>query len=760
MIKSPLISPGSKRKTNIVSRILWVAFLAFLLVGARTPASKKTEEGAPTKKNPVIKESAVGKKINLLGFAKESGARQLTLEQRIIGMPSAERMTEYHRAMTSKPHPAGTEANFETAEYYAEQLREFGFDEIIMNHYEALIPHPITREISLLAPESYKLKLTEPSIKEDPDSYHEGVLPPFNAYSPDGDVTAEIVYVNYGIPSDYEVLDSLGISVEGKIVIVRYGHSWRGIKPTIAAEHGAVGCLIYSDPADDGFVKGDVVPYGKWRPEHGVQSGAVGNETGSGGYPGDPQTPMWPSKKGAKRIPLHELTTIQRIPVHPISYSDALPILRNLGGKVVPEDWRGGLSIPYHFGPGPARVHMKLKFDWSVRPIVNVIGILRGSDEPEKIVMAGGHRDAWTFGGRDPISGAVSLLESARIIGTLAREGNRPKRSIAIASWDAEEYALIGSTEYGEEFRNELQGNMVVYLNRESYAAGNFGASGVHSLQPFINQVTRAVQMPGDEETVYDAWLRRAGKRGTDNFNGNKHIRIRSLGGGSDYTVFLDHLGIPAMNLGFSSGNGIYHSRYDSRWFFTTFGDPGFKYGMKLSELVAIFLLRLAQSDVLPFDYACTTKIIDRNLDELGKELNKRGLAENIDLSKVRRANNQLGAAATLLNGEIERITAMDANILRKYKKQLRKINDFILATELAFLSPDGLPGRPWYRHQIYAPGSYTGYSAKTLPGVREAIEKKDVEEAKIAALALEESLKKARSTLMNAILIAAGTIK
>ena len=760
MIKKPLISASRKRKMNKESRTLGVVFLTFLLMAAGPPADKKVKEETPTKESSVIKESVTGKMTNLLGFAEESGAKQLVLEQKIIGMPSAERMTAYNRAMTSKPHPAGTKANFETAEYFAARLQEFGFDEIIMNHYEALMPRPITCEISLLAPESYQLKLAEPPIPEDPDSYQEGVLPPFNAYSPDGDVTAEVVYVNYGIPSDYEVLDSLGISVEGKIVIVRYGRSWRGIKPTLAAEHGAVGCLIYSDPENDGFVKGDVIPKGKWRPEHGVQGGAVGNETGPGGYPGDPQTPMWPSKKGAKRIPLDELTTMQKIPVHPISYNDALPILRNLGGKVVPEDWQGGLNITYHLGPGPARVHMKLKFDWSIHPIVNVIGILRGSDEPEKIVMAGGHSDAWTFGGRDPISGAVSLLESARIIGTLAREGNRPKRSIAIASWDAEEYALIGSTEYGEEFRDKLQGNMVVYLNRESYTAGNFSASGVHSLQPFINQITLAVQMPGCRKTIYDTWLRRAGERGTVDFNGSKHIRLGSLGSGSDYAVFLDHLGIPSMDFGFSSGNGIYHSRYDSHWFYTTFGDPGFEYGMKLSELVAIFLLRMAQSDVLPFDYVGTAEIIDLNLDDLERELNKSGLAEDVDLSKVRQANSQLRAAATVLNGEIERITAMSADQLRKYKKPLQKLNDFILKTELAFLSPDGLPGRPWYRHQIYAPGSYTGYSAKTLPGVREAIEKKDVKEVKKTALALEKCLKEARSTLMNAILIAAGSIK
>jgi len=423
----------------------------------------------------------------LLGFTAAGTAAQRARERQVLGMPANARMNDYHVAMTSEAHHAGTEAQERTGEYFAERLREFGFDEVIMNRYEVLLPYPVEREVTLLEPERYELRLMEPPIVDadgnilDPQS-DDDALPPFNAYSADGDVTGEVVFVNYGIPRDYEVLDEHGISVEGKIVIAKYGQSWRGIKPRLAAERGAIGCLIYSDPADDGYVQGPVVPEGPWRPEWGVQRGSVMDMPT---YPGDPQTPGVASKPGVERIPLDEVVTLQKIPVLPISYGDALPILRNLGGETVPADWRGGLPITYRLGPGPARVHMKLAFDWSVRPIVNVIGIVRGSEEPDKIVMAGGHRDAWTFGGRDPISGAVSLLETARMIGELATNGERPKRSIAIASFDAEEWGLIGSVEYGEEFAEQLPGNMIAYLNRESYTAGNFSAGGVHSLHPF-----------------------------------------------------------------------------------------------------------------------------------------------------------------------------------------------------------------------------------------------------------------------------------
>jgi N-acetylated-alpha-linked acidic dipeptidase len=444
---------------------------------------------------------------------------------------------------------------------------------------------------------------------------------------------------------------------------------------------------------------------------------------------------MRPSKPGAERIPLDEVQTLQAIPVLPISYGDAEPILRHLGGPTVPAAWRGGLPIAYHVGPGPARVRMRLRFDWSVRPIVNVIGILRGSDAPEKIVMAGGHRDAWTFGGRDPISGAVSLLESARALGALAQQGHRPKRSIAIASWDAEEYGLIGSTEYGEEFGAELQQNLVVYLNRESYTAGDFGAAGVHALQPFVNEVARAVQMPDGDRTVFDSWAGSVGERGMRHTHVEPQVRLGALGSGSDYTVFLDHLGIPSVNLGFSSGNGIYHSRYDTHWFYTTYGDRDFAYGEKLAEVVALFLHRMANAD----------------------ELARRHLADEVDLSGVWRAAERMGGAGVTLAAEVERLLALNETALRSHSDALGRINDLLVRAEQGFLRLEGLPGRPWYRHQVYAPGFYTGYGVKTLPGVREAIEQGDGATAQQMADALERALNRVREALVEAIVEAAA---
>ncbi len=688
-----------------------------------------------------------------LGFASASARWQLALEQRIIGIPSGERMLVYHRALTAEPHHAGTEANERTAEYMADRLREFGFDSIIMNRYEVLLPRPLEREVTLVAPVRYRLRLAEPPLEPDPDTGKRGVLPPFVAYAPDGDVTAEVVYVNYGIPEDYAVLDSLGISVEGKIVIARYGRSWRGIKPRLAAEHGAVATLLYSDPADDGYVQGTALPDGKWRPEHGVQRGSVMDMPT---YPGDPQTPMRPSKPGVERLPLDETPTLQKIPVLPISHADAEPILRHLAGSEVPQAWRGGLPITYHVGPGPARVHLKLRSDWSVRPIVNVIGILRGSEEPEKIVMAGGHRDAWTFGGRDPISGAVSLLESARAIAELVRQGDRPKRSIAIASWDAEEYGLIGSTEYGEEFGDELRRNLVVYLNRESYTAGAFSAAGVHSLQPLVSEVVRRVASPDGTGSVYEGWRARVGSRAMVDLLGEEQVRIGALGSGSDYTVFLDHLGIPSMSFGFSSGNGVYHSRYDTHWFFTTYGDPGFAYGERLAEITALFLLRVANADILPFDYASTSETIDRYLDELEVAVQAQGWSD-IDLTPSRLANRRLGAAALTLNGERDRILELPAETVAAHTAELRKLNDRLLEAEQGFLHDAGLPGRPWYRHQLYAPGFYTGYGVKTLPGVREAIEKGDPDETRLMQNALRDALMRVRDVLVEAIAVASA---
>ncbi len=689
----------------------------------------------------------------IMGFGPSSAQRQRALEARIIGFPSGERMALYHRALTAEPHHAGTPANHRTADYIAARLREFGFDSIFMNRYEVLLPWPVERRVTLLRPERYEFRLDEPPLDPDPDTRKRGALPPYNAYASDGEVTGEVVYVNYGIPEDYQVLDSLGISVAGKIVVARYGRSWRGIKPRLAAERGAIGCLIYSDPEDDGYAQGDVMPEGKWRPQWGVQRGSVMDMPL---YPGDPQTPGRPSKPGADRVPLAQVPTIQKIPVLPISYGDALPILRNLAGPVAPPSWRGALPITYHIGPGPARLHIRLRSDWSVRPIVNVIGVLRGSQQPDKVIMAGGHRDAWTFGGRDPISGAVSLLETARVLGQLAQSGARPKRSIAIASWDAEEQGLIGSTEYGEEFAAELKRNLVVYLNRESYTAGDFEAGGSHSLQPFINEITKAVRMPDGAGTVFDSWRSRSGPEDLLRVDGTLQVRIGALGSGSDYTVFLDHLGIPSVNLGFESGNGIYHSLYDTHWFYTKFGDPAFAYGERLAELVGLFLLRLANADILPFDYASTAETIDRYLDELQREIESRKL--DLDLSAVRRANRRMGSTAETLNAEVARLLASDLAAAEngRYREDLGRLNDLLARAEQAFLDESGLPHRSWFRHQIYAPGYYTGYGVKTLPGVREAIEQNDVQTARRMAGVLASSLERVRTVLVEAIVTAA----
>ena len=396
---------------------------------------------------------------------------------------------------------------------------------------------------------------------------------------------------------------------------------------------------------------------------------------------------------------------------------------------------------------------MKLKSDWSIRTIMNVIGIMRGSEEPEKMVMVGSHRDAWTFGGRDPISGATVLLETGRLLGALVEKGFRPKRSIAIASWDGEEYGLIGSVEYGEEFAKELQKNVIIYLNRESYTAGNFSAAGVHSLQPFINQLSKDIDMPFNKGTVHDSWIANSNESHQINNNGYQNVRLGALGSGSDYTVFLDHLGIPSINLGFGSGNGIYHSRYDTHWFFTQYGDPGFVYGIALTELVAKFLLRTANSTIYPFNYSSTAETIHRYIDEVEKESQVRNMASHLDFTSLRKSAKILEATSLVLNNQIELLLKNPEG----RDESIKAINRYLMLAEQKFTDERGLPGRPWFRHQIYAPGFYTGYGVKTLPGVREAIEKADVKEARKMMEILEESLNRVQKTLLKATLVAAG---
>lgn len=693
---------------------------------------------------------------DLFGFSDEGAAYQAEVEHRILGRASADRISDHHRALTDEPHHAATEANDRAARYIAESLEEMGFDSVRFFEYEVPLPRPLERRVTLTAPSRIEFDLVEPPLDGDPDTEADGVLPPFNAFSPDGEAAGAVVYVNYGMPEDYAVLDSLGVSVRGHIVLARYGRGWRGIKPRLAAERGAVGALLYSDPEDDGFTRGDVMPEGPWRPAFGVQRGSVLDIPL---YPGDPQTPGRPSIEGVERIPLDSTGTLGAIPVQPLSYGDAEPILAALGGTVAPPHWQGGLDLSYHIGPGPSQVEMRLRFDWSPRTITNVVGYLTGAVEPDRVVMVGGHRDAWTFGGRDPMSGAASLLETARLLSDASRRGHPPRRTIAIASWDAEEYGLLGSTEYGEEWADELSRNLVAYVNRESYTAGDFSAAGAHALGSVLNSVTRRVTSPdGEAGTVWDSWREVSGGESAAGGEDGGDVQIGALGSGSDYTVFLDHLGVPSLNLGFGSDNGIYHSRYDTRDFFVRFGDPGFVYGARLSEVVGLLLSRLANADVLPYDYAATARAIGGYLEELERDARAAGIS--IDLSGVREEARTLGYTAGGLRAELDRIfNGFSPEQLRAFRASFEEINAQLLSVERAFLHFEGLPGRPWYRHQLYAPGYETGYGAKTLPGVREALEAGDGATAQAMAGILTERLREANDRLRRALLHARGVL-
>ena len=672
----------------------------------------------------------------LLGFSSTGAEHQGVVEERLLGGPSGARMAEAHAQLTARPLHAGTQANRDAAEFFGEQLLAYGFDSVAYHRYEVLLPRPIERSLTLLEPDSTVLSLDEPPFPMDESSDQPGVLPPFNAYSADGDVTGEVVYVNYGMPEDYRVLDSLGVSVAGRIVLARYGNGWRGVKPRLAAQRGALGALLYSDPADDGFIQGPVLPDGPWRPEHGVQSGSVLDMPR---YPGDPQTPGYASTFRAERIPLAEASTILPIPVQPISYAAARPILENVAGREAPESWKGGLPVSYQVGPGPAAVRLRLRFDWSLHPITNVVGLLFGAQDPDRWVMVGGHRDAWSFGGRDPISGTVSLLESAR---TLAEVSRRTPflRTVAVTSWDAEEYGLIGSTEYGEEFAEELSDRVVLYINRESYTAGPFRASGSHALQPLVNDVARTVRSPADpEQAVYDGWLTGADEDGVVDHGGWTDVRLGALGSGSDYAVFLDHLGIPSLDLRFDAPNGFYHSRYDTHQSFVTYGDPDFVTGERLAEVVSVLVARVANAEVLPFDYTATAETIEGYLVEVEAELESRGL--RVDLRGVRRANDRLAFSAGTLNAVADALLRLSEDERATHADLRRHLNETLRLAEQDFLHADGLPGRPWYRHLLYAPGYDDGYGAKPLPGLREAVERGATSEARDMVTALEEAL-------------------
>ena len=671
------------------------------------------------------------------GFPADALPQRAQLEASLRATPDTARLRQYLAFMSRLPHHAGSDRSRVVAEYALARFREMGLEARI-DTFQALMPYPVSRRVEMIAPTRHTLRLREPVIPEDSNSGDRNQLPTFNAYSPDGDVTGELVYVNYGVPADYDELTRLGVDVRGRIVIARYGQSWRGIKPKVAAEHGAIGCLIYSDPRDDGYFADDVYPNGPMRPEQGVQRGSVMDMPT---YPGDPLTPGWGNRPGARMLPRDSAATIEKIPVQPISYGDALPLLRALRGKMAPLDsWKGALPIPYHVGPGPTRVHMALRFDWQVRPLYDVVVRIPGAADPDQWVIYGNHHDAWVNGAHDPLSGAIALMETARSFAELERTGWRPRRTIVLALWDGEEWGLLGSTEWAEMNADALQTSAVAYFNSDTNSKGTLGGSGSHTLESFFREVARDSRDPAsghDELTaVEDRALERARTTQDSNRARRTPWRLGALGSGSDYSSFIDHLGIASADIrhGGAQEAGIYHSIYDSYQFYTRFYDDGFKYAAAEAGVMGTAILRLADAPVLPFSFSDAAATQLRYVSEIDS-LARRMLRDTLDLSAVRAAVQGLAAAGARYDSALAAATGHGTSWLESHATQLDAINRDVYLSERDLMSERGLPRRPWYRHTIYAPGFYTGYGVKTLPGIREAVEQKNATEAREQAL-------------------------
>jgi len=650
----------------------------------------------------------------------------------------------------------------DNSQWLLSKFKEYGFDAHIET-FQVLFPTPKERIVELVEPTKFRAKLQEPPVAVDPTSSQSSEqLPTYNAYSIDGDVTATLVYVNYGNREDYEELDRMGISVKGDIVIARYGEGWRGIKPKVAAEHGAIGCIIYSDPRDDGFFYGDTYPTGGWRPREGVQRGSVMDTD----YPGDPLTPGVGATADAKRLAIKDAKTITKIPVLPISWGDAEPLLSALQGQVVPESWRGGLPITYHLGPGPAKVHLKVASNWDLKPVNDVIATLRGSEIPDEWVIRGNHYDAWVNGADDPISGMVAVLEEARMLGELHKQGWNPKRTIIYCAWDGEEPGLLGSTEWVETHNDDLQKHAVAYINSDSNGRGFFYAGGTHDLQHFINDVARDIQDPERHMSVQErVRLRRivhapnAEERGE--IRKSNDVKINALGDGSDYTAFQDHTGISSLNIGYGGENDgdSYHSIYDDFYWYTHFMDTDFVYGRALAQTGGTTILRLADADLLPFEYNGQADTIAKYIKDLEKllkdkqdeiternlELQEGALTASADPRKTyvpppAKPVPPFMNFAPLKNG-IESLKKSAERYQAAFAKWQASGNELPASTATAlnadlmqiprtFLTDRGLPERPWFKNQVYAPGAYTGYGAKPIAAVREYMDQEKWKEA------------------------------
>ena len=724
----------------------------------------------------------------LRGYSGDSARTQREWETKFQAVPDPANLRSYMQRLSARPHHVGSPYDKDNAEWIAAKAREWGLDAQIET-FDVLFPTPRERALEMIEPTRYTAKIAEPPVAVDPTSAQQAEqLPVYNAYSIDGDVTGPLVYVNHGIPTDYEELDRMGISVKGAIVIARYGGSWRGIKPKVAAEHGAIGCLIYSDPRDDGYAAGDTFPNGPFRPADGAQRGSVMDMPV---YPGDPLTPGVGATKDAKRLPISEAKTLTRIPVMPISYSDAQPLLAVLRGPVVPAAWRGALPITYHAGPGPTRAHLKLKFNWDIKTLYDVIVRIPGAVYRDEWIIRGNHHDAWVNGADDPLSGQAALLEEMRGLATLLRQGWKPKRTIIYCAWDGEEPGLLGSTEWAETHGEELAQHGAVYINSDSNGRGILQVEGSHTLEQFLNGVAKDIQ---DPETKLSVWKRLQAWRlvnPPDNAppaerqepRTRPDLRIGALGSGSDYTAFLDHFGVASMNVGFGGEDqgGVYHSVYDDFYWYTHFADSEFVYGRALAQLAGTAVLRLADAELLPLDFSNFTETIRRYIDEvenLARDARERTIERNrmIDEGVYAAANDPRHPRlappkepvppflnfAPLENGfvALDRTAKMYDQALARATENggaglaraaLRDVNAKLIAVERALTLKDGLPHRDWFRHQIYAPGFYTGYGVKTLPAVRESIEQKDWKLADEEIVKVGKVLENAGETIQGA---------
>jgi N-acetylated-alpha-linked acidic dipeptidase len=643
------------------------------------------------------------------GFPASQVDTQRAVEKKALAIPQPANLRTYMQKMSAEPHMAGTPASKAVADYAAGLLRSWGF-QVQIEEFEALLPFPKSRLLEMTAPTKFTAKLQEPKIAADRDSGDANQVATFNSYASSGDVTAPLVYVNYGIPEDYVRLKQQGVDPKGKIVIARYGRSWRGTKAKVAQENGAVGCIIYSDPRDDGYFVGDVYPRGEYRPAAGVQRGSVMDLTL---YTGDPLSPGWASEKGARKLSMAEAANLMKIPVLPISYADAEPLLAALEGPVAPEQWRGALPVTYHVGPGPATVRMKLEIESASRPLYNVIATIPGSESPDEWVIYGNHHDAWVNGAQDPGSGASVLLESARTLSELLKTGWKPKRTIKFALWDGEEFGLLGSTEWVEKHEAELQSKTVVYFNTDMTGKLGLNVGGSPSLHVFMREIVRDVLNPAKTDFV-----------------------MGPVGSGSDYTPFLHHSGIASVNAGFADSGGVYHSIYDSFDYYTRFSDRDFTNGRSLAQVMTTGILRASAAPILPFEFRQVVSAVRGYLVNLSSN-------KELDLAAVHAALGGLQTAADAY----EKAYAKALDIPGAHAG----LNRILLQTERSLALPSGLKGREWYKHALMAPGSYTGYSAKTLPSIREPAEAQRWADANAGAKDVAAALSALRSKLETA---------